>query len=110
MAEEESIPSWIKLKSADVESLITELAKKDLTPAQLGLELRDKHSIPKAKLITKKRITHTLRSTNVQFKSSEDSIQKKLEKLQTHLNNNKQDYRANRALTKKIWDLKKTGK
>ena len=46
-------PSWIKTSQKELENLVIELAKEGKTPAQIGLVLRDKHGIPKTRLLGK---------------------------------------------------------
>ncbi len=47
-------PSWITLTPAEIEALVVKYAKDGLTPSQIGIKLRDQHSIPLIKPITKK--------------------------------------------------------
>ena len=37
-------PSWCKIAPADVEEQVCKLAKKGLTPSQIGVVLRDQHT------------------------------------------------------------------
>merc|ERR1711976_1049155 len=40
-----SVPTWLKLTSDDVKEQIFKLAKKGLTPSQIGVILRDSHGV-----------------------------------------------------------------
>jgi len=95
-----------KLKAIDVDKLILELAKEDNTPAQIGLILRDKHGIPKAKLVTKK-ITHVLKEKQVPHITDKEIISKKVETLKKHFSSNKHDYNAYNSMSKKLWQVRK---
>ena len=53
-------PSWITLTPAEIEALVIKYAKDGLTPSQIGIKLRDQHSIPLIKPITKKSIGQIL--------------------------------------------------
>jgi ribosomal protein S15P/S13E len=102
MSEKLDKPSWIKTKPEELKKIIVELAKKNHTPSQIGIILRDKHSIPKSKLLGKK-ITEILNESNVTYKTNHDTIQKKISNLKSHIDKNKHDYSASRSLTKQLW-------
>ena len=95
---------WIKIKPEELEKIVVDLAKKGETPEKIGLILRDKHGIPKAKLLGKK-ITQILKDKKIEFETKKQRTDKKIEKIKTHLKDNKHDYPAQRSLTKKLWDL-----
>ncbi|KAB0405955.1 hypothetical protein E2I00_012144, partial [Balaenoptera physalus] len=44
-----SVPTWLKLTSDDVKEQIYKLAKKGLTPSQIGVILRDSHGVAQDK-------------------------------------------------------------
>ena len=48
-----SKPAWVKMKLAEMEKIVVDLAGEGKSPAQIGLVLRDKYGIPKAKLVGK---------------------------------------------------------
>jgi len=101
----ETKPSWIKIKPAELEKIIINLHKEGLTPAQMGTQLRDKHSIPKAKLLGK-RICEILKENKLETNQEEKIFEKKIDKLKSHIEKNKGDYPAQRALTKNLWAIK----
>ena len=96
--------SWIKTKPTEVEKLVIQLAKEGNSPAKIGLILRDNHSVPKAKLISKK-ITKILKTAKVNYKTEKEGVSEKIENLKKHLEKNKYDQSAKRSLTKKLWFL-----
>jgi len=93
-------PSWITLSPKEIEELIVKYAKDGLSPSQIGLKLRDQHSIPLIKSITKKNLGKILEENNLQAEMPEDldNIVKKAVGLQKHLKANKGDNRNVRSL------------
>lgn len=96
--------SWIKTKPAELEKIVIDLAKQGNSPAKIGVILRDKHTIPKAKLLGKK-ITKILIDNNVSYIKDKDIAAKKIEKLKAHLEKQKSDYCAKKSLAKNLWLL-----
>jgi len=96
--------SWVKMKPAELEKIVVELAKEGNSPAKIGLILRDKYGVPKAKLIGKK-ISKILKENNLHYQSDEDIVNGKIKKLQNHISKNKHDHSATRALTRRLWDI-----
>jgi len=93
-------PSWIKQDAKEIEELIIKYAKDDLLPSQIGVKLRDQHSIPLVKPIIKKSITKVLEENDLKTDLPEDldNIVKKAIGLQKHLKSNKGDNRNVRSL------------
>ncbi len=93
-------PSWITQSPKEIEELVVKYSKDGLTPSQIGLKLRDQHSIPLIKPITKKSIGKILEENNLQAEMPEDldNIVKKAVGLQKHLKTNKGDNRNVRSL------------
>ena len=60
-----SSPSWVKMTSAEVSSLVISLSKEGLSPSEIGLDSRDYHAIPLVKPITGKTITQMLSEGDV---------------------------------------------
>jgi small subunit ribosomal protein S13e len=54
-------PSWTKTTSKDVEEHVCKLAKKGLTPSQIGVILRDSNGIPQVKAVTGTKILRLLK-------------------------------------------------
>ncbi|MEX2192458.1 MAG: 30S ribosomal protein S15 [Nitrosarchaeum sp.] len=94
------VPSWITLSTKEIEELVVKYSKDGLTPSQIGLKLRDQHSIPLIKPITKKSIGKILEENNLRAEMPEDldNIVKKAVGLQKHLKTNKGDNRNVRSL------------
>ena len=93
-------PSWIKQDAKEIEELIVKYAKDDLSASQIGVKLRDQHSIPLVKPILKKTITKVLEENELNGDLPEDldNIVKKAIGLQKHLKINKKDNRNIRSL------------
>ena len=94
------VPSWITLTPAEIETLVVKYAKDGLTPSQIGIKLRDQHSIPLIKPITKKGINQILEENDLKPEMPEDleNIVNKAVGLQKHLKENKGDNRNVRSL------------
>jgi len=107
MAEEETKKTdGVKMKPAELEKIVAELYKQGETIAKIGLILRDKYGIPKAKLLGKK-IKEILEGAKVQIRSEAEIIQKKLDSLKKHIEKNKHDQPAKKKLVKELWALKR---
>ena len=93
-------PSWITQDPKEIEELIIKYAKDDLSASQIGVKLRDQHSIPLVKPIIKKTITRVLEENDLKGDLPEDlnNIVKKAIGLQKHLKLNKKDNRNRRSL------------
>ncbi len=93
-------PSWITQSPAEVEELVVKYSKDGLTPSQIGIKLRDQHSIPLIKPITKKTVGEILEERDLKAEMPEDleNIVKKAVGLQKHLKANKGDRRNVRSL------------
>jgi small subunit ribosomal protein S15 len=102
----EEKPEWVTLKPAEIEKLVIELGKQGESPSKIGIILRDKHGIPKVK-ITGKRIAEILSAAGVNYKSEQERVKEKITVLEKHISKNTHDYTAKRALTKKLWLVKK---
>ncbi|MBI3334164.1 hypothetical protein HYZ97_01650 [Candidatus Pacearchaeota archaeon] len=100
----ETKPNWVKMKPAEVHALILELYKKGETPAKIGMILRDKHGIPKAKVLGK-RISQVLKESNLKVDIEQESLRKKIKVLEAHLTAHKHDQSARRSLSKKLWGV-----
>ena len=93
-------PSWITQSEKEVEELVVKYGKEGLTPSQIGIKLRDQHSIPLVKPITKKGITQILDENDLKQELPEDlnNIVNKAVGLQKHLKTHKSDSRNVRSL------------
>ena len=97
---EPKTPSWIKEDVKEIEELIVKYGKDDLTASQIGVKLRDQHSIPLVKPVIKKTISKVLEENDLKADLPEDldNIVKKAIGLQKHLKENKSDNRNVRSL------------
>ena len=93
-------PSWITQSPAEIEELIIKYTKDGLTPSQIGIKLRDQHSIPLVKAITNKKMGQILEEHDLKAEMPEDleNIVRKAVNLQKHLKSNKGDNRNVRSL------------
>jgi|TARA_B100000809_G_scaffold69066_1_gene66282 small subunit ribosomal protein S15 len=94
------VPSWITQSPKEIEELVVKYTKDGLTPSQIGIKLRDQHSIPLIKPITKKSIGEILEENDLKTEMPEDleNIVNKAVGLQKHLKVNRGDYRNVRSL------------
>jgi len=93
-------PSWITQDPKEIEELIIKYAKEDLAASQIGVKLRDQHSIPLVKPIIKKTISQVLEENDLGPEIPEDlnNIVTKAVGLQKHLKSNRGDRRNVRSL------------
>ena len=93
-------PSWISQSPKEIEELVIKYSKEGLTPSQIGIKLRDQHSIPLIKPITKKSMGEILEENDLKPEMPEDleNMVKKAVGLQKHLKENKGDNRNVRSL------------
>ena len=99
-------PNWVKMKSADLEKIVIDLAKQGESTARIGLILRDTHGIPKAKLLGKK-ISKIVNEAKITLKTEKEKLNEKIAKLNQHIQKHKHDYSASRSVTKKLWAIQK---
>lgn len=97
---------WIKIKPAELEKIVLDLHQKGETPARIGLTLRDKYGIPKAKLLGK-RIAEILVNAKMTPPSEKSSIQARIDCLNRHIEKNKHDQSAKKKLAKELWAIKR---
>ena len=95
-----SAPTWVKRNPAEIEELVVKYAKEGLRPSEIGIKLRDQHSIPLTKQIVKKSVTEILEQKGINPDMPEDlnNIVTKALGLQKHLKEHKSDRRNVRSL------------
>ena len=91
-------PEWLSTSEKDIEAIIVKLAKQGLTSEKIGLVLRDSYGVPKAKFLGKK-INKILKENNLYKNADLENLERKLSLIKVHLEKNKQDKSAGRALT-----------
>ena len=86
-------PSWVKTTAAEVTDQVCKLAKKGLTPSQIGVILRDSHGIAQVKNITGNKILRILKSTGLAPQYPEDlyHLIKTAVSVRKHLERNRKD-------------------
>jgi ribosomal protein S15P/S13E len=94
-------PSWIRYKSAEIELLVTKLAKEGKTPSQIGLILRDVYGVPDIKNSSGKKLGAILKNKKLSHAIPEDlmALIKRSIAIKKHLEKNKKDQTAKRGLT-----------
>ncbi|VEL31172.1 unnamed protein product, partial [Protopolystoma xenopodis] len=88
-----SVPSWQKMTAEDLKNQIYKLARKGLTPSQIGVILRDSHSIPQVRWVTGNKILRILKSKGLAPVIPDDLYQlvKKAVAMRKHLERNRKD-------------------
>eukprot|EP01134_Creolimax_fragrantissima_P000004 CFRG0004T1 len=88
-----SVPSWLKLSTDDVKDQIFKLARKGLTPSQIGVILRDSHGVAKVDRVTGSKILRILRAKGLAPEIPEDlyCLVKKAVSVRKHLERNRKD-------------------
>jgi len=102
----EEKPDWIKIKPAEVEKLVIEHSKKEISASQIGAILRDQHGIPKTKLLGK-RISQILLENKISSITEKQIMQERIKFLEAHITKKPHDKNAKRSLIKKLWAINK---
>ncbi|BBN05175.1 hypothetical protein Mp_3g10940 [Marchantia polymorpha subsp. ruderalis] len=86
-------PSWLKITSQEVDDHICKLAKKGLTPSQIGVILRDSHGISQVKSVSGSKILRILKGHGLGPEIPEDlyHLIKKAVAVRKHLERNRKD-------------------
>ncbi|KAI8337116.1 40S ribosomal protein S13 [Absidia repens] len=86
-------PSWVKTSPEEVVDMICKNAKKGLSPAQIGVILRDSHGIPQVKGVTGNKILRILKSSGLAPEIPEDlyHLIKKAVSIRKHMERNRKD-------------------
>ena len=87
------VPSWLKLTKEDCVTNIQKLAKKGLTPSQIGVVLRDSHGVPQVRFLTGNKIVRILKAKGLAPEIPEDlyHLIKKAVSMRKHLDRNRKD-------------------
>lgn len=64
-------PSWLKTTPEEVSEMICKLARKGVTPSQIGIILRDSHAIAQVKNVTGNKIVRILKANGTGITQSE---------------------------------------
>mmetsp|Transcript_22163 Transcript_22163/g.21866 ORF Transcript_22163/g.21866 Transcript_22163/m.21866 type:complete len:152 (+) Transcript_22163:36-491(+) len=86
-------PSWCKTTSAEVTEHICKLARKGMTPSQIGVVLRDSHGIPQVAGVTGSKILRILKGHGLAPEIPEDlyHLIKKAVSVRKHLERSRKD-------------------
>jgi small subunit ribosomal protein S13e len=86
-------PSWLKITAAQVEDQVNKLAKRGLTPSQIGVILRDSHGVAQVKSVTGNKILRLLKKSGLAPAVPEDlyMLIKKAVAVRKHLERNRKD-------------------
>ncbi len=102
-------PSWLVIKPAEVEKIVLDLHNQGIAPAKIGVILRDKHGIPKTKLVGRK-VKAIIEGNKSAFPTEISQVQTRIKNLERHSAQHKHDYTAKRAHMKKQWIVNKLTK
>ncbi|KAJ3326917.1 ribosomal 40S subunit protein S13 [Blyttiomyces sp. JEL0837] len=85
--------SWLKTTNEEVVDTICKLAKKGLTPSQIGVILRDSHGIAQVRFVTGNKILRILKANGLAPEIPEDlyHLIKKAVAVRKHLERNRKD-------------------
>ncbi|KAI9008160.1 ribosomal 40S subunit protein S13 [Gaertneriomyces sp. JEL0708] len=86
-------PSWLKVTPEEVVEQICKLAKKGLSPSQIGVILRDQHGVAQVRNVTGNKILRILKSSGLAPELPEDlyHLIKKAVAVRRHLERNRKD-------------------
>jgi small subunit ribosomal protein S13e len=86
-------PTWLKLSTEDVEDHVCKLAKKGLTPSQIGVLLRDSNGVSSVRAVTGQKIVRILKANGLAPDIPEDlyMLIKKAVQVRKHLEKNRKD-------------------
>ena len=86
-------PGWLKINENEVVDLIGQLARKGLSPSQIGIILRDSHGIGRVKNVTGNTIVRLLKAQGLAPTMPEDlhHLIKKAVSMRSHLERNRKD-------------------
>merc|ERR1711988_918777 len=86
-------PSWLKVNPGEVTEHVCKLAKKGLTPSQIGVILRDAHGIAQVSHITGSKVLRILKKAGLAATIPEDLyfLIKKAVSVRKHLERHRKD-------------------
>ncbi|MAF89578.1 MAG: 30S ribosomal protein S15 [archaeon] len=103
-------PEWVTLSSAEVEKLVKKLSSEGVSPAQIGLRLRDEYGVPDVKALTGKRLSSIIESDDEALPHDLSDLVSKAKQLKTHLLKSRKDLSAKRGLDFTEAKIRKLGK
>ncbi|MGC8580988.1 MAG: 30S ribosomal protein S15 [Thermoplasmata archaeon] len=86
-------PSWVKMKSDEIEEFIVTEFRKGTPPSQIGAILRDQYGVPSIKLATGMKLYSILKKRNIDISIPEDlaSLINNHKNVAEHLRKNRYD-------------------
>jgi len=86
-------PSWLKISAEEVKDQVAKMARKGMTPSQIGVLLRDSHGIAQVKSITGNKILRILKMRGLAPEIPEDlyHLIKKAVSMRKHMERNRKD-------------------
>lgn len=93
-------PTWVPLSATEIEDLVAKFSNDGVTPAKIGLTLRDQYAVPNVKLATGKTVTEILTEKNLKPSLPEDltALMVRAISLNTHVKANPKDFANKRGL------------
>ena len=91
-------PEWLKISLEELEKIVVELAKQGIPSEKIGLILRDQYGIPTARVYGKKISEIIEEKLNIKKQDDFQNINKKIEKIKSHLAKNRQDRKVKKNL------------
>lgn len=93
-------PAWVPLKATEIEDLVEKFTKEGVSPAMIGMILRDQYAVPNVKLATGKTVTEIQAEKGVKGDLPADLAQlmERAINLNTHLKSNPKDISNRRGL------------
>ncbi|CCV00031.1 unnamed protein product [Malassezia sympodialis ATCC 42132] len=88
-----SPPSWLKTSPEEVVQQIVKLARKGVTPSQIGAQLRDSQGVAQVRFVTGSKILRILKSEGLAPEIPEDlyHLIKRAVSVRKHLERNRKD-------------------
>lgn len=91
-----TVPNWLKTTAREVVDQICKMAKKGVTPAQIGVALRDSHGVGSVKAVTGRKVLRVLKHNGLAPSIPEDlyHLIKKAVSVRKHLEKSRKDKSA----------------
>lgn len=88
-----SAPSWLKMTSEEVSDLVCKMAKKGMTPSNIGVSLRDSFGVAQVKAVTGSKILRILKANALAPELPEDlyHLIKKAVSVRKHMEKHRKD-------------------
>lgn len=86
-------PAWVQQSPEEIKETVVKLAGEGMTPAKIGLVLRDQYAVPNVHLAVGMSIREILAEKNIKFDLPEDlqGLMKRAVELESHIKTNPKD-------------------